>query len=237
MISVCIATYNGERFIGQQLASILSQLGDGDEVVVSDDGSTDGTLSVVKAFNDSRVRIISGPCKGSLVLNFENALRAATGDFIFLADQDDVWADGKVAVCTERLRRYSCVVTDAVVTDGNLNITSPSFMRLNKTKPGKWYNLLVKNGYLGCCMAFRKEVLDAALPFPSFIPMHDIWIGNVAAFRFSVSFIGKAMVFFRRHGEANSSTARKSDAPLWSKIRFRLNVCRGLFRMKEGEMT
>lgn len=144
MISVCIATYNGERFIGQQLASILSQLGDGDEVVVSDDGSTDGTLSVVKAFNDSRVRIISGPCKGSLVLNFENALRAATGDFIFLADQDDVWADGKVAVCTERLRRYSCVVTDAVVADGNLNITSPSFMRLNKTKPGKWYNLLVK---------------------------------------------------------------------------------------------
>ena len=99
-----------------------------------------------------------------------------------------------------------------------------------------WYNLLVKNGYLGCCMAFRKEVLDAALPFPSCIPMHDIWIGNVAAFRFSVSFIGKAMVFFRRHGEANSSTARKSDAPLWSKIRFRLNVCRGLFHMKKGKM-
>lgn len=63
------------------------------------------------------------------------------------------------------LKDYCCVVSDATVTDGDLKETSSSFFRLNNTKYGKWYNLLLKNGYLGCCMAFRKELLNAAIPF------------------------------------------------------------------------
>lgn len=71
MISVCIATYNGEKYIGEQIASILKQLNANDEVIISDDGSTDATLSIIKTFQDPRIRVILGPQKHSPTLNFE----------------------------------------------------------------------------------------------------------------------------------------------------------------------
>ena len=98
MISVCIATYNGAAYIRQQIASILPQLSEGDEIVVSDDGSTDATLAEVRALGSPLVRIVEGPRKGSPVLNFENALSHAKGDYLFLCDQDDVWEPHKVSV-------------------------------------------------------------------------------------------------------------------------------------------
>ena len=98
MISVCIATYNGGKTIHTQLASILSQLGENDEVVISDDHSTDNTLDIIRAFNSPIVRIVEGPVKGSPIPNFENALQHSKGDIIFLADQDDKWVENKV-VC------------------------------------------------------------------------------------------------------------------------------------------
>ena len=84
MISVCIATYNGARYIAEQLASILKQLSAEDEVVVSDDGSTDGTIDIVRSLNDRRIRIVDGPRRHSPTLNFERALRNAKGEYIFL---------------------------------------------------------------------------------------------------------------------------------------------------------
>ena len=86
MISVCLATYNGQRFIERQLKSILTQLGADDEVVVADDGSTDETLSVIREINDPRIRIIDGAHRHSPIWNFEKSLAAAKGDYIFLSD-------------------------------------------------------------------------------------------------------------------------------------------------------
>lgn len=231
MISVCIASYNGGAFIRQQLLSVLCQIGKDDEVIVSDDGSTDNTVFAVKSLRDKRIKIIEGPGVGSPAVNFENALRAAKGDYIFLADQDDVWLAGKVVMCMEYLKQYSCVVSDAIVADGELKETSHSFFLLNKTKYGRWYNLFVKNGYLGCCMAFRREILEAALPFPKSTPMHDIWLGNVAAFKYNVKFIDKPLIYFRRHGHNNSTTARKSSYSLYDRLVFRLQICKGLMRL------
>lgn len=129
-------------------------------------------------------------------------------------------------------KKYCCVISDANVTDGNLTETCHSFFQLNRTKSGKWYNLLIKNGYLGCCMAFRKELLDLAIPFPEDTPMHDIWLGNVAAFKFNVCFIPQSLILFRRHGHNSSSTARKSTSSLKDKINFRYAICKGLFKLK-----
>ena len=182
MITVCIATFNGEKYIREQLNSILFQLSLQDEVIVSDDGSTDNTISIIKSFNDNRIKIIDGVHRYSPTLNFENALKEAKGDYIFLADQDDVWKDDKVKICLKWLQHYDCIISDAEVTDENLNITSPSLYQLMNIKSGRVYNILYKNGYTGCCMAFTRRVKEAALPFPKDIPMHDIWIGNVAAF-------------------------------------------------------
>lgn len=174
MITVCIATFNGEKYIREQLNSILFQLSLQDEVIVSDDGSIDDTISIIKSFNDNRIKIIDGVHRHSPTLNFENALKEAKGDYIFLADQDDVWKDDKVKNCLKWLQHYDCIISDAEVTDENLNITSPSLYQLMNIKSGRVYNILYKNGYTGCCMAFTRRVKDAALPFPKDIPMHDI---------------------------------------------------------------
>ncbi len=224
MISVCLATYNGKDVVLEQLQSILPQLSAGDEVIVSDDGSTDGTVESVRSLGSPLIRLIEGPRKHSSTANFEHALRAAKGDIIFLSDQDDRWEPEKVSVMLAALEQADCVVSDCYVTDGSLHTTAASFYALNHTRPGRAYNLWVKNGYLGCCMAFRRNVLERSLPFPRHIPMHDIWIGNVAAYCYRVAFIPNRLIRFRRHGHNASSTAAPSTNPLWRKLLLRWQI-------------
>lgn len=234
MISVCIATYNGARYIGEQLASILKQLSAEDEVVVSDDGSTDGTIDIVRSLNDRRIRIVGGPRRHSPTLNFERALRNAKGEYVFLADQDDVWLEGKVRRCVEELQKCDCVVSDARVTDSCLNTTSESLFQLMHVRRGRLSNLLWHNGYTGCCMAFRHEVLSKALPFPTDIPMHDIWIGNVAAFCGRLRFIDDRLLLFRRHDATASCNGKGSSYSLWQKLSFRWHTLKNIVKLKTG---
>lgn len=224
MVSVCIATYNGADVIREQLESILPQLSRFDEVVVSDDGSTDDTVEIVKAIGSPLVRLIEGPRRHSPIFNFECALQAAKGDIIFLSDQDDRWMPNKVEVMVKALEQYDCVVSDCCVTDSHMAVTAESFYALNGTRVGRFYNLACKNGYLGCCMAFKRRVLERALPFPKSIPMHDIWIGNVAAYYYTIGFIPEKLIMFRRHDHNASDTARKSSFSLLQKLKFRVNV-------------
>ena len=127
MISVCLATYNGQRFIERQLTSILAQLGPEDEVVVADDGSVDDTLSIIRRLNDSRIRIVDGAHRHSPIWNFEKSLMAAKGDYIFLSDQDDEWMADKVAVTMRYLQDYDCVVSDNKVVAPDGQVIAPSF--------------------------------------------------------------------------------------------------------------
>jgi len=108
-ISVCMASYNGEKYIRQQIDSILPQLGESDELIISDDSSTDDTISVVKSINDNRIKLIKDQKFKSPVSNFENAIKNATGDFIFLCDQDDIWQPNKVESVLPFLKQYDLV--------------------------------------------------------------------------------------------------------------------------------
>ena len=231
MISVCIATYNGQRFIKRQVSSILSQLGKEDEVIVADDGSTDDTLAILEGMNDPRIRTIDGAHRYSPTWNFEKSLEQARGEYIFLSDQDDVWMPEKVAVTMKYLQQYDCVVSDNVIVDAEGSVIADSFYAVNKTRPGKYYNLLIKNGYLGCCMAFRRCVLESALPFPSDAPDHDGWIGNVAAFKYSVCFIPDKLIHYNRHGGNASTTSAPSTYTLWQKLGFRWSVLHNLIHL------
>ena len=231
MISVCIATYNGERFIREQIDSILRQLSSDDEIIVSDDGSKDDTISIINSIDDKRIRIIEGPRKHSPTLNFECAMKEAKGDYIFLADQDDVWKPNKVEVCMKWLQEYDCVVSDAEVTDSNLNPLYPSLYAIMQVRQGHIYNTLWKNGYTGCCMAFRHEVLNASLPFPKDIPMHDIWIGNVAAYKYNVKFISEKLVLFRRHEDTISCNGKGSKYSIWQQMKFRWSIIKNIVNL------
>ena len=228
MISVCIATYNGERFIQEQIDSILCQLSSDDEIIVSDDGSTDDTISIINSIDDKRIRVIEGPRKQSPTSNFECALKASKGDYIFMSDQDDVWKPNKVKICMEWLQRYDCVVSDAEVTDSSLNPLYPSLYAIMQVRQGRIYNTIWKNGYTGCCMAFRRNVLEASLPFPKDIPMYDIWIGNVAAYKYNVKFIPDTLIYFRRHEDTISCNGKGSKYSIWQQMKFRWSVIKNI---------
>lgn len=231
MISVCIATYNGEMFIREQIDSILRQLSSDDEIIVSDDGSTDDTISIINSIDDKRIRIIEGPRKHSPTHNFECAMKEAKGDYIFLADQDDVWKPNKVEVCIEWLQEYDCVVSDATVTDKGLNTLYPSLYAIIQVRQGRIYNTVWKNGYTGCCMAFRRNILEASLPFPKNIPMHDIWIGNVAAYKYNVKFISDKLVLFRRHEDTISCNGKGSKYSIWQQMKFRWSIIKNIVNL------
>ena len=159
MISVCMATYNGEKYIEAQLRSILSQLSENDEVIVSDDASTDRTLEVVRQLNDDRIKIVHHETDHGYTKNFENALKYARGDYIFLSDQDDEWLPEKVNVTLSALKNADFVVSDCITQDENGNVLDPSRFKTFKIKKGFW-RLMIKTRYLGCCMAFKKNVLQ-----------------------------------------------------------------------------
>lgn len=208
-ISVCMPVYNGGKFLKEQLDSILIQLDESDEVIISDDGSTDNTLAIIAEFNDDRIHVISGTKSRHPSYNLERAIEAASGIYIMLSDQDDVWKPHKVAQILQALKGSSLVVHDCEVVDQNLKPLQPSFYKSHGSKAG-FLNNIVRNSYLGCCMAFKAEVLKKALPFPRPIGMHDIWIGLVAEMWHKTVFIDDNLLYYRRH-DKNASTASSAS--------------------------
>lgn len=231
MISVCIATYNGEKYIKEQLVSILKQIGDGDEVIVSDDHSTDTTVKIIESFNDKRIVIIKNERKG-LISNFENAISNSKGDFIFLSDQDDIWAKDKVQICLEDFNHgYDLILSDCKMFDSDTKeIIQESFFEFNDSKKGI-INNLKRNSYIGCCMAFSARLKHKALPFPKSIPMHDSWIGFLGEIYYEVKFNDNKLINYRKHSLNASFTAEgESKYSFVKKIFFRFNIIFNLMR-------
>jgi glycosyltransferase involved in cell wall biosynthesis len=229
-----MASYNGAEFIEEQLRSILGQLSDYDEVVVSDDSSTDATISVVEklASLDPRIVLLKNRKFKTISLNFENALRHARGQYIFLADQDDVWLPSRVSATLPFLERYDLVVCDCRVVDKHLNVLQDSYFQGVNAGPGFLRNLFRTSSYIGCCMAFRREVMELALPFPKDLPIHDFWIAMLAEVRFRIGFLRKPLILYRRHGANASATSTKSKNSLVKKAILRWPVVRAIpFRL------
>lgn len=234
MISVCLATYNGEKYILEQLYSILSQLGDHDEVILSDDRSSDDTVERIRQIGDPRIKIYENAInRRGYTRNFENALVHASGDYVFLCDQDDVWHEDKVAKTIEVLQRCDFTVSDANVVDENRNVIYPSHFARFNTKSGFLENL-VRTRYIGACMAFRRNVLLKALPFPKneVHCAHDYWLAIVAECFFTVELIREPLIDYRRHGaNASSGGLAKSKSSVSARIMKRIYSLWMLFRL------
>jgi len=230
-VSVCMATYNGGLYVNDQIVSILKQLKPNDELIISDDSSTDDTVRIIKAIDDSRIYLLENNLFRHPIKNFENALKFASGDYIFLADQDDVWLDTKYVDCLRLLEKADLVLSDSIVTDENLNIIHKSFFEFFGSKKGILYNIL-HSSYFGSCMAFKKHILNRALPFPDTKEIgHDLWIGLVAEITGTVYFYEKPLILYRRHlGTSTSAGIGKSNRSLYLKIKGRCIIFRELFK-------
>lgn len=211
-ITVCLATYNGAKFIRYQIDSIISQLRECDEVIVVDDASTDETIDLIKEFCDNRIKIYRNSRNIGPALSFSRALSCASGDLIFLSDQDDRWHDGKVACLVSLLNTQGVdlVVHDAVV-KRNGEVICESLFHMNKSSAGILKNVF-RNTYTGCCMAFKRAVLLKVIPIsPNIGLFHDAWIGVLSEYYgFQVMFLNRSLIDFVRHDANASSSKRRS---------------------------
>lgn len=198
--SVAMATYNGEKYIKDQIDSILKNMSEQDELVISDDGSTDNTVNIIKEYNDNRIKLIDGPHKG-VKQNFANAIEESKGKYIFLSDQDDIWMENKIELVLNTFKENdtSIVIHDAEVIDENLEVTISSFFEYRNSGKGILKNIY-KNTYIGCCMAFKADLKEYILPIPNNIEMHDQWIGILGETKGEGSiFLEEKLIQYRRH--------------------------------------
>lgn len=226
-----MATRNGAKFIKEQLDSILPQLNKDDEIIISDDFSCDDTLSIIRSFLDPRIQIIESKAECGVSKNFEASLNASKGEYIFLADQDDVWLPSKVEKMRNALQHYDLVMSDCHLVDHSLRLKKISFYDLNNSGKGLLKNL-IKNSYMGCCMAFTRRLKNRALPFPADIPIHDFWIGLIGEVFFKVHFMREVLVLHRRHDSNATTSGGSSQQSVHEKLAHRFRLVKNLFKHK-----
>lgn len=225
MISVCMATFNGAKYVVEQCTSILDELGECDELIIQDDASSDDTVAKILDIKDPRIFLEVNKSNLGYVLNFEKVLSKARGELIFLADQDDIWTKGKVASCVEDLDIYDVVISNALVV-GDARDPGKEYFTQKFVRSNQYIKRLIcffRPRYLGSCMAFRKTALDFMLPFPkqiNFVP-HDFWLGTYSILFLNVKFNSDCLVLYRRHDLNVSNGGQGKGLKLHKKIKYR----------------
>lgn len=232
-ISVCMASYNGAKFINSQISSILMQLGEMDELIISDDGSTDDTINIIKSFNDNRIVLLNHQNNNKkrihvyphylVSANFENALKNCKGDIIFLSDQDDIWVENKIEIMLPYFKDNNLVMSDCYVIDNEGKLLADSFFAGKSVTKGTLKNI-IRPIYQGCCIGFRKDVLDIALPFPPKMILHDNWLGILSEHIGKNIFINEKLIFYRRHFENSSFIEGKSKNSIVFRVKYRIEL-------------
>jgi glycosyltransferase involved in cell wall biosynthesis len=209
-VSIAMTTYNGARYLGEQLDSFLSQTRQPDELVVCDDGSSDATVEILEAFRQKspfKVFIYRNETNLGYVKNFEKALSHCEGDIVFLSDQDDVWFGNKIEEVEQLFLakpNVRVILNNQFVTDSNLVPSSYSFLsNINAVGVGEsWF-------VSGCCTTIRKDFFPIILPIPRDAQGHDTWISKLAE-ALSVKYVfATSLQYHRRHGENSSASFMK----------------------------
>ncbi len=221
-ISVCMATYNGERFLAEQVASILPQLGANDELIVLDDASRDGTVALLERLGDPRVKIHRNERNLGHVQTFSKVLSLAANPVILMADQDDVWLDGRVEAMRQALTDKLLVSTNSDFMDGEGRPISPLHTGLEAAQSEKYAANIArifsgKAFYDGCAMGLRAELRPLILPIPTYVESHDLWIAMAANLAKSNIHVPRATLRRRVHGGNASVGRRPLASKLWSR--------------------
>lgn len=211
MISVVMAVYNGGEFLEEQLRTILAQMSHDSELIIVNDKSTDNSVEVIRGFDDSRIVLIENSRNLGVVASFYRGLDLSKGRKIVLADQDDYWQPNKLDVIVSALETFDLICHDCSVTDRSLNTVRESYFEQRNSGKGLVKNY-VKNGYIGCCMAFKKDVFLEARKGFGHAPMHDVWLGLIAEmYGFKVAYINDVLIKYRRHENVVSATGREKQ--------------------------
>lgn len=237
-VSVCIATFNGEKYILDQINSIITQLAIEDEIIVIDDCSRDQTVDLIKGIDDNRIKISINKVNLGVNQSFEKAINIANNDIIVLADQDDIWTENRLNIIKGILE----VDNNLFLVSGNANymnykgeLMEPLLGDLtNKDSSRLFLNLWrIFSGsapYYGCAMAFKRNFKDFILPFPSYIESHDLWIAKCAIIMDTMGHIEEPLLYRRIHGDNASVISRNTFLKLRSRFIFLISILSILYR-------
>ena len=210
--SVAMAVYNGAKYIREQLDSILEMMTDDDEIIISYDDSKDNTWNIITEYSqqDKRIKVYKNELNKGTGGNFQNAINHCKGEYIFFADQDDVWINDKINVVINELKKSdkAFAVHDGYITDKELNIVGEPLFGGNKISTNPFRVWFKNTGItLGCCEAFKREYLPLISPFPN--DDHDVWTISICSFIGGIHVIYKPLILHRVHGENVSKTYRR----------------------------
>ena len=230
-VQVVLATYNGIRFLDEQIQSILMQLQEG-QLLIHDDSSSDGTSELLQrwAARDPRIRLLSGPPQGGASANFSYLLEHTDAPYVFCAHQDDVWLPGELQLLLSRMRFYEGVYgedtpllvhSDLSLIDEQGRLIAPSMWQYQDLNPrwGDRFNLLLtQNVVTGCAVLVNRALLERALPVPPGASMHDHWLALVACGQGKIIWTRKPTVYYRQH--INNNVGAHKHNSFQSFIRF-----------------
>ncbi|MFT4768051.1 MAG: glycosyltransferase involved in cell wall biosynthesis [Glaciecola sp.] len=205
-VIICMATYNGDRWLQEQIDSVIAQSYEGWQLLISDDGSSDATLEIIhdNVRRDSRMRFLDQRKGGrGAVGNFEYLLSEAarvSAEWVALCDQDDVWHPEKLSLQRQQLQNFRACCSDLMLTNAKGEATEVRFLQqLDSPLQPSVSSLLAHNSVVGCTLAVTAEVLDLALPFPPGLRNHDWWLALCALCEGPLFCDSQTLVNYRQH--------------------------------------
>lgn len=219
LISIAMATYNGEKYLREQLDSILNQTYKNIEIIICDDNSSDDTVKIINEYKnvDTRISLYINQENKGYVKNFEQAISLCSGDYIALCDQDDIWLPEKLEILLNEIDSNSVIHSDAQLIDGNGNKIADSWTDYyNKAKESNFmYYIFGENNITGCTCMIRKEIIDILLPFPNEFKFHDMWIALIGYGNGGIKYLDRQLMQYRLHADnvigANKINKIKTD--------------------------
>jgi glycosyltransferase involved in cell wall biosynthesis len=211
LVSIALCTYNGQKYLAEQIESLLNQSYQHFEVIIVDDCSTDGTFAIATDFatRDARIKCFANDVNLGFNKNFEKALNLCTGDFIAICDQDDIWEPNKIQVLLDAIGDNWMVYSNSVFMSADGKTFGRKLLE-NVNLPGKDYKALLLNNYIsGHTAMFSREFLSYILPFPE-QGFYDWWMGFIALYHGRLAFADEVLTKYRQHELAATNDTRLS---------------------------
>ncbi|QLY65920.1 glycosyltransferase family 2 protein [Enterobacter asburiae] len=211
-VDIALATFNGEKYIREQIESIQKQTYSNWRLLISDDCSTDSTIAIIKELmqHDRRINIVNESRQGGVIKNFNKALMHTTAEYVLLCDQDDIWPAERLSKLVSEISRIEgdkvdseiMIFTDLCLIDEKNNTIADGFYRFNNINPEsnlQRRKLYWNSSVYGCTVIMNRKLLDASLPIPEFAHMHDQWLALNASRVDGLYYFDYSSILYRQH--------------------------------------
>jgi glycosyltransferase involved in cell wall biosynthesis len=223
LVSIALATYNGEKFLVEQLDSIINQTYKNIEIIICDDKSIDSTVSIITNYanSDKRISLYENDKNLGYIKNFEKAISLCNGEYIALSDQDDIWMLNKISTLVKEIGNSLLIHSDANLIDDKSSLIGKSYTEYSKkmTSPKSIIDMILNGSITGCTCLFSSSLLQKIIPFPHNIDVHDKWIGIIAYYFGNIKYINIALIKYRQHSNNMIGAQDITKASYVSKVK------------------